>query len=390
MVQELIEGHELTSEFKPGEKWSETKILSWLQEILAILVVVHRADMIHRDLKPANIMRRQQDGKLVLIDFGAVKRVVYVDSAQKKDSTVAIGAIAYMAPEQAVGRPGKYSDIYALGKLAIQALTGLSSADLPQDSDGFQQLLAKEQISISPGLKTILSTMISFPWRNRYADADEALQALGHKETVSPFPTPDSPDQLSSSPTTIVDSGGLTSSVPKFKLSILLSAIALLIGGIFTWRYFTSVNYAQLETYLQNKQWQQADRESDRLLLKVAGESNALDSESINQFPCKSLQKIDQLWTSNSQGRFGYTPQKKAYLATGNEFNNYTQSSYEAFGDQIGWRIFGVWSLYGDLKFSDIAPIGHLPSPGKVDGDQDELRTRERGRLLSRFDACEL
>ena len=141
---------------------------------------------------------------------------------------------------------------------------------------------------------------------------------------------------------------------------------------------------------MQNKQWQQAEQESDRFLLKVAGESSALDSESINKFPCKSLQKIDQLWTSNSQGRFGYTPQKKAYLATGNEFDNYTQSSYEAFGDQIGWRTFGVWSLYGDLKFSDIAPIGHLPSPGKVDGEQDELRTRERGRLLSRFDACGL
>jgi eukaryotic-like serine/threonine-protein kinase len=78
LVQELIEGHNLTQEFEPGNRWSEAKTVKFLQELLSILSVVHQQNTIHRDLKPANIMRRQKDGKLVLIDFGAVKEMTLV------------------------------------------------------------------------------------------------------------------------------------------------------------------------------------------------------------------------------------------------------------------------------------------------------------------------
>lgn len=67
LVQELVEGHTLTQEFQPGERWSEVKTRKFLQELLEILAFVHQQDTIHRDLKPANIMRRHKDGKLVLI-----------------------------------------------------------------------------------------------------------------------------------------------------------------------------------------------------------------------------------------------------------------------------------------------------------------------------------
>ena len=147
-------------------------------------------------------------------------------------------------------------------------------------------------------------------------------------------------------------------------------------------------NYAQLETHLQNKEWHQADAETDKIILKVAKESRDLDTNSINNFDCNALQKIDQLWTANSNGRFGLTPQKKAYLEASNEFDDYNQSTYEAFGDRIGWRIFGVWSLYEDLKFNDIAPRGHLPSPGRSGANSKNLRIDERDNLLSRFNSC--
>jgi serine/threonine-protein kinase len=153
-------------------------------------------------------------------------------------------------------------------------------------------------------------------------------------------------------------------------------------------------NYAQLETYLQNQQWQQADAETDKLILKIAGEHSALDAESSDKFPCKSLQKIDELWTENSDGRFGFTPQKKVYLETGNEFDEYVESTYEAFGNKVNWRIFGAWKRYEDFNFQGIdvaiTPRGYLPSPGRVAADKQDLRTREREMLLSRFDACGL
>lgn len=154
--------------------------------------------------------------------------------------------------------------------------------------------------------------------------------------------------------------------VTKKRLLAILGAIGLAGAGIFGGQFLDRPDYAQLETYLQNQEWQQADAETDELILQVAREKNALDVDSINKFPCKSLEEIDELWTSNSDGRFGFTPQEKAYLETGNEFNQHTQSASEAFGDRVKWRSFGVWSLYGDLKFTKIAPPGHLPSPGRI------------------------
>jgi eukaryotic-like serine/threonine-protein kinase len=71
LVQEFIAGQTLTAELA-GRQLSEAETIEVLQGILA---VVHGKNKIHRDLKPDNIMRRAKDGKLVLIDFGAVKEV---------------------------------------------------------------------------------------------------------------------------------------------------------------------------------------------------------------------------------------------------------------------------------------------------------------------------
>jgi serine/threonine-protein kinase len=67
--------HDLNREIIPGKKLSEKQTIELLQEILEILAVVHQKNIIHRDIKPSNIMRRRQDGKIVLIDFGAVKEI---------------------------------------------------------------------------------------------------------------------------------------------------------------------------------------------------------------------------------------------------------------------------------------------------------------------------
>ena len=377
LVQELIEGRDLSQEFQSGKKWSEDETVKFLQELLSILSVVHQQDTIHRDLKPANIMRRDRDGKLVLIDFGAVKEVVTVNREGQTSipsQTVGIGTLSYMPPEQAVGRPGKYSDVYAVGMLGIQALTGLTSADLPHDPDRFQEILNEQQIEISPSLKSFLCKAIAYQFQDRYPNATKAFVALIPTE-LNPEPLPP------------------TKTFPKKLLLGALSTVAL-IGGVGTYLFLSSnkvkVNYAQLESHLQAQDWQQADAETDKIVLQVARKDNALDIASISKFPCESLKKIDELWTANSDGRFGFTPQKKVYLETGNEFNDHTQSTYEAFGDRLGWRTFGTWSYYGDLKFTDIAPLGHLPSPGRVAAGRKKLREQERGDLLSRFDACGL
>jgi eukaryotic-like serine/threonine-protein kinase len=387
LVQELIEGHNLTQEFEPGNRWTEAKTVKFLQELLSILSVVHQQNTIHRDLKPANIMRRQKDGKLVLIDFGAVKEILTINQSEQttEEPTVGIGTYAYMPQEQAMGRPGKYSDVYAVGILGIQALTGLPSSKLPRDSEHLEQMWNDLNVEVSSQLKYVLGRMVKYQYEQRFPDAAEALKALIPTE-IEP-----SENKLISSKTETATK----QSQSKRKLLLSLLGIIGIAGvGIFGFTFVNKPNYTQLETYLQNKQWQQADTETDKLLLKIAGEKSALDAQSSQKIPCKSLQKIDQLWTENSDGRFGFTPQRKAYLATGNDFGDYVESTYEVFGNKVSWRIFGSWKRYQDFNFQGIntaiTPPGYLPSPGKVATDQQDLRIREREMLLSRFDACEL
>ena len=378
LVQEIVEGEDLSREFQPELKWSESETVSFLQELLTILSKVHEQKTVHRDIKPANIMRRDRDRKLVLIDFGAVKEILTVDkNGNTALPSVGIGTPVYMPVEQLRGLPNTYSDIYTVGLLGIQAITGLGAMDLPRDAEQFEAVLKEKQIDISPELKSFLSKAIANKPRNRYFNAQEALTAL--QPTVI-IPEPPEPNR-NPKPN------------PISKKLILggLSAAALLAGvGFFALQSANKPDYAQLKTYLENKEWQKADSETSKLLLKAAKEKTTMGTESIDNLDCQSLAKIDELWTSNSDGRFGFTPQTKAYLETGNEFNDYNQSTYEAFGDRIGWRIFGVWSLYEDLKFNNIAPKGHLPSPGKDGENSRNIRIGERDNLLSKFNACGL
>ena len=101
LVQEFIEGHDLTYEIPPGKKLGEEETLELLDEILSVLSFVHENGVIHRDIKPQNIMRREADGKLFLIDFGAVKEinVMTTDGTGQTSLTIGIGTKGYMPME---------------------------------------------------------------------------------------------------------------------------------------------------------------------------------------------------------------------------------------------------------------------------------------------------
>jgi serine/threonine protein kinase len=74
IVQEFIEGHSLRREIILGRQLNETSVMHGVQDVLEILTFVHQNGVVHRDIKPENLMRRH-DGKLILIDFGAVKEL---------------------------------------------------------------------------------------------------------------------------------------------------------------------------------------------------------------------------------------------------------------------------------------------------------------------------
>ncbi|MEH1812567.1 MAG: serine/threonine-protein kinase [Nostoc sp.] len=182
LVQEFIDGHALTQEIVPGQRLNENTVVNLLKDILEVLAFVHQHDIIHRDIKPQNLMRRYSDQKIVLIDFGSIKKI----GALGAGLTIAVGTPGYMPSEQAKGKPKLCSDIYAVGMIGIQALTGLIPEQLPEDpSTG--EVIWRDKAQVSDTLANILDTMVRDRYNQRYQSATEALQALNSDVALSQF-----------------------------------------------------------------------------------------------------------------------------------------------------------------------------------------------------------
>ncbi|MEM6400907.1 MAG: tetratricopeptide repeat protein [Cyanobacteria bacterium P01_D01_bin.116] len=179
LVQEYIYGHGLDKEIKSGKPITQEQVISLLQEILEILEFVHEQKVIHRDINPRNILRRDKDGKLVLIDFGAVKQITtqITSPANQTQITVAIGTPGYIPGEQAQGEPKFSSDIYALGIMSITALTGLTAEKLEKDNDT-NEIIWQKYPQLNQELVDILDKMVRYDFRMRYSSATQALEAL--------------------------------------------------------------------------------------------------------------------------------------------------------------------------------------------------------------------
>ncbi|GAX42236.1 serine/threonine protein kinase [Tolypothrix sp. NIES-4075] len=179
LVQEFIEGHTLSEELVPNQRWSESEVIQMLLEVLNILEFVHREGVIHRDIKPDNIIRRTCDHKLVLVDFGAVKqlRSPNLTFAGQTTATVAVGTPGYMPTEQGQGKPRPNSDIYSLGIIAIQALTGVAPIDFQEDPDT-GEIIWQHLAPVSPELAAVLSKMVRYHFKDRYNSVMQALLSL--------------------------------------------------------------------------------------------------------------------------------------------------------------------------------------------------------------------
>ncbi|MBD2067101.1 protein kinase [Leptolyngbya sp. FACHB-671] len=174
LVQELIEGHTLTFELRQGKSWSEIQVCHMLHQVLSVLAFIHHQGVIHRDIKPDNLIRRRHDHKLVLVDFGIVKQVV---AQGQPKTTIVAGTPGYMPTEQCLGKPRPSSDLYALGIIGVQALTGLSPSDLPEDPDT-GELIWQPLAPVGDELVAILRRMVRFHFKDRYQSAEEVLQAI--------------------------------------------------------------------------------------------------------------------------------------------------------------------------------------------------------------------
>lgn len=186
LVQEFISGHDLSEEIVPGKQCTEAEVIDILQEILQVLEFIYDNGLIHRDLKPSNI-RRTPEGKLVLIDFGTVKEVktLMFDQQGEPKTTIVTGTPGYMPAEQSAGKPRHNSDIYALGMIAIFALTGKSPSQFDEDPYTCD-IIWQQNISVSKPLADLIDKMVRFDHTQRYQSATDVLNDLEAVKTTKP------------------------------------------------------------------------------------------------------------------------------------------------------------------------------------------------------------
>lgn len=181
IIQEFIAGATLTEELATLGPFSEAKIRDLLREILPILDYLQSQNLIHRDIKPANLIRRSQDHRLFVVDFGATK---VVTGTQIAKTGTRIGTAEFVAPEQLRGKAVFASDLYSLGVTCIHLLTQTSPFEMIDSNNHWVWRDYLPDHSTDAQLSQILDRLIEPALSQRYSSARQVLQALSEVSSV--------------------------------------------------------------------------------------------------------------------------------------------------------------------------------------------------------------
>ena len=143
MVLEYERGQSLKAWRKKRDNVPETTIVSLLAPLLDGLAVVHATGYLHRDIKPDNIYVRDEDGSLVLLDFGAARQTAVEKAEMGTVVTPGYGPIEQYAGG---GRQGPWTDIYAMGATLFWLITGKKPYDAPARLENPDPLPAAEML----------------------------------------------------------------------------------------------------------------------------------------------------------------------------------------------------------------------------------------------------
>ncbi|MFK8182001.1 MAG: protein kinase [Phormidesmis sp.] len=179
LVQEFVDGEDLERILDRDGAFTEKNVTEVLREMLQVLNFVHSNGAIHRDVKPSNIMKGR-NGKLYLLDFGAVKEVATPSGVQRGPTTIC--SPDYAPPEQIMnGTVGATSDLYALAATCVILLTNKSSNELRDSSTNSWNW--HSHAAVSDTLASVLSKMLQARPDNRFPSALSALSALAALNT---------------------------------------------------------------------------------------------------------------------------------------------------------------------------------------------------------------
>ncbi|WP_258177678.1 serine/threonine-protein kinase, partial [Streptomyces solincola] len=123
LVMQYVEGADLADHLAEHDPYPWRWAVGVAAQLCAVLAAVHAVPIVHRDLKPRNVMVKP-DGTVTVLDLG-IASAIDTDTTRLTHTGSPIGSPAYMAPEQAMGGAvGPYTDLYALGALLHELLSG--------------------------------------------------------------------------------------------------------------------------------------------------------------------------------------------------------------------------------------------------------------------------
>jgi tRNA A-37 threonylcarbamoyl transferase component Bud32 len=185
VVMAYVEGRSLAERLASERRFEDvTQAVVLIRQVLDALEAVHARGIIHRDLKPGNIMI-DQAGRAILTDFGLARPENDVEHLTSDG--VIVGTPAYMAPEQAAGqaeRIGPWTDLYSLGVVLFQMLTGR----LPFEGPGmtvFAKILQEPapppstlRTDLDPSLEEVVRKALAKDTAERYQNTRQLAEAL--------------------------------------------------------------------------------------------------------------------------------------------------------------------------------------------------------------------
>ncbi len=194
LVMDCLSGKTLAQTLKEEGALDRARAIDILTQCCEALVHMHMKGIVHRDIKPSNIfLTKAENGTdlVKIVDFGIAKIQAYQDSTHLTQTGAVFGSPLYMSPEQCRGEPLDFrSDIYSLGCVAYEMLTGISpfaasnpiktiikhisgSVTPPRD--------AAPQYQIPEALEAIVMRCLETESKARYQTVDGLLQ---HLETL--------------------------------------------------------------------------------------------------------------------------------------------------------------------------------------------------------------
>jgi serine/threonine protein kinase len=199
LVQEFIDGEDLEKVLNRDGQFSEANVTKVLRAMLNVLDFVHSEGAIHRDVKPSNIMQRRKDGRLYLLDFGAVKDVTAPTATSIQSGPTGIYTAEYAPPEQIMKSiVDATADLYALAATCVILLTNKASGELRESANNSWHW--QSEVSVSPTFAQVLNKMLAARPSDRYPSAKAVIAALDGSPPPIPAPPPVPPQPQTGQP----------------------------------------------------------------------------------------------------------------------------------------------------------------------------------------------